>query len=50
MSEIKQGDKVIIEGTVDAFVSWMKEGRKVRIKVGDQTVWVRPEQIRKAGE
>lgn len=37
---MKQGDKVKIDATVDAFRTGLNSGAEVRVKIGDTAVWV----------
>ena len=46
---MKQGDKVLIEATVDAFMEGYKE-KHYRVKIGETVVWVTENDIQKNGD
>lgn len=42
---IKQGEKVLIEGTITGVIAALNSGEKYRVKIGDQEIWIKPEDI-----
>lgn len=47
---MKQGDKVVVEGIADAFRTGLNSGEMVRVRIGDLTIWIPADMVKKAEE
>lgn len=45
MKEIEVGTKVLVRAEVDAFRTGLNSGPKVRVRIGDQSVWAKAEDL-----
>ena len=45
MKEIEVGTKVLVRAEVEAFRTGLNSGPKVRVRIGDQSVWARAEDL-----
>ncbi len=45
MKEIEVGTKVLVRAEVEAFRTGLNSGPKVRVRIGDQSVWAKAEDL-----
>ena len=45
MKEIEVGTKVLVRAEVEAFRTGLNSGPKVRVRIGDQAVWAKAEDL-----
>ncbi len=43
--DIRQGKEILIKGTVTGVIAALNSGEKYRVKIGDQEIWIRPEDV-----
>ena len=43
--DIIQGKQILVKATVTGTIYGLNSGEKYRVKIGDQVIWVKPEDV-----
>lgn len=43
--DIRQGKEILIKGTITGTIVGMNSGDKYRVQIGDQIIWIKPEDV-----
>ena len=43
--DIKQGQEILIKGTVTGVVAALNSGERYHVKIGDQIIWIYPDDV-----
>ena len=43
--DIKQGQEILIKGTVTGVVAALNSGARYHVKIGDQIIWIYPDDV-----
>ena len=43
--DIKQGQEILIKGTVTGVVAALNSGERYHVKIGDQVIWIYPDDV-----
>ena len=43
--DIRQGKQILVKAIVTGTVTGLNSGEKYRVKIGDQVIWIKPEDV-----